>query len=122
MPVTQPAWRALWEATGVIVDDLASKVMVLNVPASGSQLGGWLTESAALGVPFRVTLHQLTSMPVTLDIAELRVCENPAVLRAAAAELGPRCVPLACTEGIPSAACHDPTRQAPLLDCGRDLD
>jgi uncharacterized protein (TIGR02679 family) len=34
------------------------------------------------------------------------VCENPAVLRAAEAELGPACPPLICTEGIPSAACH----------------
>jgi uncharacterized protein (TIGR02679 family) len=122
MPVTQTARRALWEANGVIVDDLASQVLVLNVPASGSPLGGWLTESAALGVPFRVTLHQLTSMPVTLDIAELRVCENPAVLRAAAAELGPRCVPLACTEGIPSAACHDLLGQAPVLHWRGDFD
>jgi uncharacterized protein (TIGR02679 family) len=61
-------------------------------------------------------------MPVTLDIAELRVCENPAVLRAAAAELGPRCVPLACTEGIPSAACHDLLGQAPVLHWRGDFD
>jgi len=121
-PVTQAARRALWEASGVVVDDLASQVLVLNVPASGSPLGGWLTESAALGMPFRITLHQLTSMPVTLGIAELRVCENPAVLRAAAAELGPRCAPLACTEGIPSAACHQLLGQAAMLRWRGDFD
>lgn len=121
-PGTQAERRALWEVHGVIVDDLASQVLVLNVPASGSPLGGWLTESAALGVPFRITLHQLTSMPVALDIAQLHVCENPAVLRAAAAELGARCVPLACTEGIPSAACHELVSQAPVLRWRGDFD
>ncbi|GAA0938748.1 hypothetical protein GCM10009576_048580 [Streptomyces rhizosphaericus] len=34
------------------------------------------------------------------------VVGNPAVLQAAEAELGPACLPLICTEGIPSAACH----------------
>jgi uncharacterized protein (TIGR02679 family) len=121
-PTTQAARRALWEAAGVIVDDLASQVLVLNVPASGSSLGRWLTESAALGVPFRVTLHQLTTMPVTLDHGELRVCENPAVLRAAAADLGPRCGPLVCTEGIPSAACHHLLSQASVLHWRADFD
>ena len=104
------------------MDDLASQVLVLNVPASGSPLGGWLTESAALGTPFRITLHQLTSMPITLDTAQVRVCENPAVLRAAAAELGPRCAPLACTEGIPSAACHHLLGQALVLHWRGDFD
>src|SRR5260370_25697877 len=61
-------------------------------------------------------------MPVTLDIGELRVCENPAVLRAAAAEVGSRCVPLACAEGIPSGACHDLLGQAPVLHWRGDFD
>jgi uncharacterized protein (TIGR02679 family) len=34
----------------------------------------------------------------------VRVCENPAVLAAAADELGPDCPPLVCTEGTLSAA------------------
>lgn len=121
-PATQAGRRALWEAAGVIVDDLASQVLVLNVPASGAALGRWLTESAGLGVPFRVTLHQLTTMPVTLDPGGLRVCENPAVLRAAAADLGPRCEPLVCTEGIPSAACHRLLSQASVLHWRADFD
>jgi uncharacterized protein (TIGR02679 family) len=98
--------RELWDAFGVIVDDLASQVLVLGLPANGGALGRWLTEAAATGVPFRVTLHQLSTMPVTLDMPAVHVCENPAVLRAAAAELGSCCAPLVCTEGIPSAACH----------------
>ena len=121
-PATQARRRALWEAAGVIVDDLASQVLVLNVPASGAALGRWLTESAGLGMPFRVTLHQLTTMPVTLGLGGLRVCENPAVLRAAAADLGPRCEPLVCTEGIPSAACHRLLSQASVLHWRADFD
>ncbi|PRY02539.1 DUF2399 domain-containing protein [Allonocardiopsis opalescens] len=34
------------------------------------------------------------------------MCENPAVLRRAAAELGPSTRPLVCTEGRHSAAFH----------------
>ena len=121
-PATRAGRRALWEAAGVIVDDLASQVLVLNVPARGAALGRWLTESAGLGVPFRVTLHQLTTMPVTLGLGGLRVCENPAVLRAAAADLGPRCEPLVCTEGIPSAACHRLLSQASVVHWRADFD
>jgi uncharacterized protein (TIGR02679 family) len=73
-------------------------------------------------MPFRVTLHQFATMPVRLDVVELRACENPAVLRAAAAELGPRCAPLVCTEGIPSAACHHLLGQAPVLHWRGDFD
>ena len=55
---------------------------------AGGPLGGWLTEAAEAGEPFRVTLHQLTVMPVMPLAIDLRVCENPAVLRAAAGQLG----------------------------------
>ena len=106
VPQSQAGRRELWDAYGVILDDLASQVLVLGLPASGGPLGRWLTEAAALGAPFRVTLHQLSSMPITLDAPAIHVCENPAVLRAAAAKLGGKCAPLICTEGIPSAACH----------------
>ena len=106
VPQSQAARRELWDEFGVILDDLASQVLVLALPAKGGPLGRWLTEAAALGTPFRVTLHQLSSMPVVLDVPAVYVCENPAVLRAAAAELGGDCAPLICTEGIPSAACH----------------
>jgi uncharacterized protein (TIGR02679 family) len=121
-PTTHAGRRTLWEMSGVIVDDLASQVLLLNVRASGSPLGRWLTESAALGIPFRVTLHQLSTMPVLLDAGDIWVCENPAVLRAAAAALGPRCAPLVCTEGIPSAACHRLLARTPGLRWRADFD
>jgi uncharacterized protein (TIGR02679 family) len=105
--------RALWESVGVVLDDLASQVLVLNLPAHGGLLGSWLTDASRAGVPMRVTLHQLRLAPLALDCAELFVCENPAVLRAAAAYRD-RSRPLVCTEGVPSAAVHALLRFAPV--------
>jgi hypothetical protein len=105
-PVTRADERARWTAAGVVADDLASQVLVLNVRAGGEPLGRWLSEAADRGEPFRVTLHQLSAMPVVPLGMDIFVCENPAVLRAAARELGARCAPLVCTEGEPSAACN----------------
>ncbi|HEX4088386.1 MAG TPA: TIGR02679 family protein [Trebonia sp.] len=108
-PVTTEQRRDLWDAHGVIVDDLASRVLVLNLAAAGHGLGEWLTDARARGVPFYVTLQQLIAMPVVPAVAAepiVHVCENPAVLRRAAADLGPRSRPLICTEGQPSTAFH----------------
>jgi uncharacterized protein (TIGR02679 family) len=96
----------------VATDDLASQVLVLNIRAGGELLGRWLTEAAEAGEPFRVTLHQLTTMPIMPLAIDLRVCENPAVLRAAAGQLGERSAPLVCTEGEPSVACYQLLRAA----------
>jgi len=105
-PAGLQAEHALWTAAGVVTDDLASQVLVLNVRAVGDGLGEWLTGAAEAGEPFRVTLHQLTVMPVMPLAIDLRVCENPALLRAAAARLGADSAPLVCTEGEPSVACY----------------
>jgi len=99
-------------AAGVVTDDLASQVLVLNVRAAGGPLGGWLTEAAEAGEPFRVTLHQLTTMPIMPLAIDLHVCQSPAVLRAAADQLGERSAPLVCTEGEPSVACYQLLRAA----------
>ncbi|MGQ0632742.1 MAG: TIGR02679 family protein [Sporichthyaceae bacterium] len=98
--------RDLWESAGVILDDLASQVLVLNVTGREDHVvADWLSDAAGFGIPFRLTLHQLCQDPLTPAGRELYVCENPAVLRIAAGELAARCVPLVCTEGQPSAAC-----------------
>jgi uncharacterized protein (TIGR02679 family) len=105
----------------VIPDDLASQVLVLGLTAAAScPLGGWLSEAAVGGTPLRITLHQLVTMPIEPTVAELFVCENPSVLRAAVVgrpavpavpgpggpALGQGGFALVCTEGVPSAACH----------------
>jgi len=105
-PRTAGERRELWEAGDVVVDDLASRVLVLNLPAEGVGLAGWLAGAARHGIPFYVTLHQLMTFPLTIRGAVVYVCENPAVLRHATAELGAESAPLLCTEGRPSAAFH----------------
>ena len=88
-PKTTEERRDLWDRNGVIVDDLASRVLVLNLPAHGDGLGEWLTSAKAYGTPFYVTLHQLVTMPITVRPRQLvRACENPAVLRRAAGRAG----------------------------------
>jgi uncharacterized protein (TIGR02679 family) len=105
-PVSAAERRELWDRSGVIVDDLASRVLVLNVAAQGNGLGEWLTGAARFGTPFQVTLHQLATHPIQLRYERIFVCENPAVLRRACAELAASCPPLVCTEGRPSTAFH----------------
>ncbi|HEY0933706.1 MAG TPA: TIGR02679 family protein [Trebonia sp.] len=106
-PKTAEDRRDLWDRSGVIVDDLASRVLVLNLAAAGDGLGEWLTSAKAHGTPFYVTLHQLVTLPVTVQAGQLvHVCENPAILRRAAADLGAAALPLICTEGQPSTAFH----------------
>jgi uncharacterized protein (TIGR02679 family) len=118
LPLSRAAvQRALWESAGAIQDDMASQVLVLGVRATPrNPLGRWLSEAAALGMPFRVTLQQLVSMPVEPQADQVFVCENPSVLRAAASSLQPGLAgtapqrrdrtSLICTEGVASAACH----------------
>ncbi|MCW2943450.1 MAG: hypothetical protein JWR24_167 [Actinoallomurus sp.] len=106
-PVGRDAERRVWDDAGVVVDDLASQVLVLNLDVREDHVvAGWLKDAASAGIPFRLTLHQLMTGPVTPDAVQIFVCESPVVLRAAAAELMARCPPLVCTEGRTSVACH----------------
>jgi uncharacterized protein (TIGR02679 family) len=103
-PADAASRREVWDLADVIVDDLASRTLVLNVAADGSGLAEWLTGAARYGTPFQVTLHQLATFPLTISHPVIFVCENPAVLRRACEELGAGCPPLVCTEGQPSTA------------------
>lgn len=99
--------RAAWAAVGVALDDLSSHVLVLGLPGSGTGTTGRVLAAARDGgEPCLLTLRQLTRQPpdLGLDGCPVHVCENPAVLAAAADDLGPGCPPLVCTEGQPSAA------------------
>jgi uncharacterized protein (TIGR02679 family) len=105
VPGSAEAERDLWEAVGVVPDDLASQVLVLNVPGRGGIVGDWLTQAATAGIPIRLTLHQLRLARLHIDVREIFVTENPAVLRAAVS-LGSEAPSLVCTEGVPSVAVH----------------
>ncbi|WP_117213002.1 TIGR02679 family protein [Allorhizocola rhizosphaerae] len=104
-PANGEAERALWELVGVVRDDLASQVLVLNLPGDGGFVGDWLTQAAQIGVPFRLTLNQLRMCPIVIQAEHVYVTENPAILRAACT-LGPSAPAMICTEGVPSAAAH----------------
>jgi uncharacterized protein (TIGR02679 family) len=105
IPVSREAEQALWSAAGVVADDLASQVLVLNLRAGGDPVGRWLTEASELGQPFRLTLRQLSASPVLPWALEIYVCSSSALLRAAADQLGRSSPALICTEGEPSVAC-----------------
>lgn len=127
VPRDRAGRRALWESAGAVADDLASQVLVLNIGARGENvICDWLRDAAGFGIPFRLTLHQLTRDDVVPAARDIHVCENPAVLRAAAAELEDRAAALVCTEGIPSAACHkllaDAARAGARLNWRADFD
>jgi uncharacterized protein (TIGR02679 family) len=96
--------RRLWESADVVADDLASRVLVLNLAADGTGLGEWLTGAARSGTPCYVTMHQLMSHAVAISAGIVFACQRRAVLRRAAADLAAASAPLLCAEGQPSAA------------------
>jgi len=103
-PRTAADRRRLWESADVVADDLASRVLVLNLAADGTGLGEWLTGAARSGTPCYVTMHQLMSHAVAISAGIVFACQRRAVLRRAAADLAAASAPLLCAEGQPSAA------------------
>lgn len=89
--------RDTWARAGVLVNELARPVLVLNLPGA---------TSAQLGEPSYLSLRQLLrSAPIwPVDGRTVFVCENPNLLAIAADCLGARCAPLVCTDGMPAAA------------------
>lgn len=85
-------WRRSWAEAGVACDDLSCDVLVLNLP-------GWSRE------PLRLTLRQASAWSTPAGGPEtVFVCENPAVLAAAADQLGERAPTMVCLDGMPSTA------------------
>ncbi|MEV5952506.1 TIGR02679 family protein [Streptomyces sp. NPDC051987] len=94
--------REAWASVGLLKDDLSSTVLTLNL--RGTPPLDWMADA---GEPTVLTLRSLTgrapvaSVPTT---GAVHICENPAVLSAAADALGPDCPPMVCLQGQPSAA------------------
>lgn len=94
--------REAWASAGLLKDDLSSTVLTLNLRGTPP-----LDRMADAGEPAVLTLRSLTrdtpvaAVPTT---GTVHVCENPAVLSAAADAFGPVCPPLVCLQGQPSAA------------------
>ena len=85
--------RQAWASVGVALDELSSRVLTL-----GLEPGLCDDEPAVL------TLRRVRRRPPSFAGGTVFVCENPAVVAAAADELGATCPPLVCVEGRPSAA------------------
>lgn len=128
---TSEGRRDAWAGVGVAADDLSSRILVLNVPPPNNDdfLARLLELGAAAGQPLVLTLRDLNSLPTAttpdhttaadLTKTTISVCENPAVVSAAATALGTACPPLVCLEGTPSVAANRLLRQ--LLARGANL-
>lgn len=103
------ARREAWASVGVLLDELSSTVLCIGLPGEPSTVAGRvLAAGAAAGEPVVITLRQLVrdppQWPPHVRGLEVRICENPVVVAAAADALGPDCSPLICAGGQPSAA------------------
>ncbi|MFD5552733.1 TIGR02679 family protein [Streptomyces sp. NPDC127068] len=97
---TGAEWRRdAWASAGLLRDALSSTVLTLNLRGTPG-----LDWQADQGEPAVLTLRQLVRHPPAARTAVVRVCENPAVLAAAADAHGPAAAPLVCLQGQPSAA------------------
>ncbi|MFC5724456.1 TIGR02679 family protein [Streptomyces gamaensis] len=94
------AWRRdAWASAGLLRDELSSTVLTLNL--RGTPALDWMAEA---GEPCVLTLRQLARLRPRAAAPVVRICENPAVLAAAADAHGADCPPLVCLQGQPSAA------------------
>jgi uncharacterized protein (TIGR02679 family) len=93
--------RDVWARAGVLVNELARPALFLNLSASGNR--SYVQSS---GEPGFASLRFLLRSPPSWTVAgrDVFVCENPNLLAIAADELGPRCAPMICTDGMPAAA------------------
>lgn len=91
--------RALWALCGVLVNELARPVLILNLPRADQ-------EATANGEPTYLSLRALIHFQPrwAVDAVTVFVCENPNVVAVAADRLGAHCAPLVCTDGMPAAA------------------
>lgn len=93
--------RHVWAEAGVLVNELARPVLVLNLPWADDG-----TPSFAAGEPGYLSLRRLARTPPAWRVSgrTVFVCENPNIVAWAAHRLGTACAPLVSTDGMPAAA------------------
>lgn len=114
--------RDAWASVGVLRDELSSTVLALGLPAGRDTATGRILEEARHGgQPVALTLRQLVRDPARLDVAgrTVSICENPAVVAAAADRHGEACSPIVCVAGQPGTAAIVLLRA--LRDAGAEL-
>jgi uncharacterized protein (TIGR02679 family) len=105
VPPAAAARRRLWAEVGVDCDALSATVLVHGLrPGGDALLARQLREAADAGEPRRITLRELERSDLAFASPAIHVCENPAVVAAAADALGPRSTALVCSEGVPTTA------------------
>ena len=100
-------WRAGWEGLGVRTDRLSASALALGLRPIAGRLSSAIAAHAQAGEPVRLTARLLRAADAprfALAGTVVRVCENPAVVQAAADRWGSACPPLVCSEGQPSGA------------------
>lgn len=101
-------WRRdAWQSCGVVVDELSSTVLALGLPGGlTSPTARALASLGEAGQPAVLTYRQLAVDDIGRAPALVSVCENPAVIAAAADRFGAgaSAVPLICVNGQPGAA------------------
>jgi uncharacterized protein (TIGR02679 family) len=119
----QATWRReVWAGVGVLVAELSAPVLTVGLRAAATTTTATarlLAAGGAGGEPLHLTLRRLVREAPQWDADPVWICENPAVVAAAADELGARCPPLVCTNGQPSTAVTTLLRQ--LADAGAPL-
>lgn len=97
------AWHDAWESCGVSCDGVSARVLVLNLPLTGPGPAARITD--VVGEPVWVTLRSLRRpFGLAAGVNEVFVCENPAIVEAAADRFGATSRPLVCTFGNPDLA------------------
>ena len=101
-------WRRdAWQLSGVVVDELSSTVLTLGLPGGlSSPTARALAALGEAGQPAVLTYRQLAADDIGRAPSRVSVCENPAVIAAAADRfgVGAGAVPLVCVNGQPGAA------------------
>lgn len=114
--------RETWARVGVLVNELASPVLTLNLIAYPDTPGGALVTAArSHGEPLHLSLLTLQRAPPRWHLAgrDVFICENPNIVAIAADRLAGRCSPLVCTDGMPAAAQRTLLQQ--LAEAGAQL-
>ncbi|WTW98462.1 TIGR02679 family protein [Streptomycetaceae bacterium NBC_01309] len=105
---TGTQWRRdTWAAVGLVLDELSSTVLTLGLAGDPDSPGGRAVSAwYRAHEPVVLTLRQLSRVPRVHGWAAgvVYVCENPAVVAAAADLADVRSHPLVCLRGQPSAA------------------
>lgn len=103
LDILKPGERArdIWARAGVLVNELARPALFLNLPRPPQETIRWVP-----GEPDYLPLRNLLRARPVWAVADMTiyVCENPNIVAIAADQLGWRCAPLVCTEGMPAAA------------------